>query len=57
MAVFSPSLGVTNPSVTRPTIRPSQNPVAVIPLAKGSPWRTRIMKMTIQPPRATSMPT
>ena len=33
------------------------NPVAVMPLAKGAPARTRIMKVTIQPPSATSVPT
>jgi hypothetical protein len=57
MANFSPNLGVTNPSTTRPTVIPNQNPVATIPLAKGSPCRTRIMKVTIHPPSATSTPT
>lgn len=57
MANFSPSLGVTNPRTTRPTVIPNQNPVAAIPLANGSPCRTRIMKVTIHPPSATSTPT
>ena len=57
IANFSPSRGVTNPSTTRPTVMPSQKPMAVMPLANSVPWRTWIMKTTIQPPRATSMPT
>ena len=57
IAIFSPTRGVTNPSTMRPTVIPSQNPVAVIPLAKALPSRTRIMKVTIQPPSATSTPT
>lgn len=36
MASFSPILGVTNPRMTRPTVIPSQKPVALIPLGKGS---------------------
>lgn len=57
IANFSPMRGVINPSAMRPTVIPSQNPVAVIPLAKDWPCRTWIMNVTIQPPRATSMPT
>lgn len=36
---------------------PNQNPMAVMPLANSAPWRTWIMNTTIQPPKATSMPT
>ena len=57
MEIFSPTRGVTNPRATRPTVIPSQNPVAVIPLANAGPCRTRVMKVTIHPPSATSIPT
>jgi hypothetical protein len=57
IANFSPTRGVTKPSRIRPTVIPNQNPVAVIPLAKAPPFRTRIMKVTIHPPSATSTPT
>lgn len=57
MASFSPILGVTKPRTSRPTVRPIQKPVAVMPEAKGAAWRMLIMKATIQPPSATSMPT
>lgn len=57
MEIFSPIRGVTNPKTTRPTVIPNQKPVAVIPLANGSPCRTRIIKVTIHPPKATSIPT
>jgi hypothetical protein len=57
IATFSPTRGVTNPKITRPTVIPNQNPVAVIPLAKAPPCRTRIIKVTIHPPNATSTPT
>lgn len=57
IASFSPTRGVTKPSKNRPTVIPSQKPVAVIPLAKAGPFRTRIMKVTIHPPKATSTPT
>ena len=57
MARFSPILGVTKPSTRRPTVMPSQKPVAAIPLANGSPLRTWIMNSTIQPPSETSTPT
>lgn len=57
IANFSPTLGVTNPSTTLPIVNPSQNPVAVMPLANGSPCRTWIMNSTIHPPSATSSPT
>lgn len=57
IASFSPTLGVTNPSKIRPTVIPNQKPVAVIPLAKAPPFLTRIMKVTIHPPSATSTPT
>ena len=53
----SPMRGVTNPKTTRPTVMPSQKPVATIPEANGAPLRTSIMKTTIQPPSATSAPT
>jgi hypothetical protein len=36
---------------------PIQNPVAVIPLAKFSPFLTSSINLTIQPPSATSIPT
>lgn len=57
MANFSPIRGVAKPRAILPTAMPSQKPVAVMPLAKRLPSRTRIMKVTIQPPRATSTPT
>lgn len=57
IANFSPIRGVTKPSMTLPTVMPIQYPVATIPLAKFSPLRTSSMNLTIQPPRATSMPT
>lgn len=57
IASFSPILPVTNPSTTRPTVMPSQKPVAVIPLGKGAPPLTLNMNVTTQPPTATSVPT
>ncbi len=57
IAKFSPSFGVTKPSTTRPIVKPSQKPVDVMPAANGAAFRTRSMNVTIQPPRATSMPT
>ena len=57
MATFSPMRGVRKPSVTRPTMSPSQNPVAVMPLANSVPCRTFSMNRTIQPPSVTSVPT
>lgn len=75
IARFSPSLGVTNPSTTRPTVIPNQKlagsqschcqgllhtetyPVAIKPDSNCAPFRTSIMKVTTQPPSATSMPT
>ena len=56
-AYFSPTRGVTNPRATRPMVRPIQKPVAVMLLAKALPLRTLIMKVTSQPPSATSTPT
>lgn len=57
IANFSPTRGVTKPNRILPTVIPNQNPVAVIPLANAPPFRTRIMKVTIHPPSATSTPT
>lgn len=57
IASFSPILGVMNPSTTLPTAIPSQKPVAVIPLANAPPSLTLIMKVVIQPPSPTSVPT
>lgn len=54
-AIRSPIIGVMKPSTTRPTVRPSQKPVAVIPEGNGWPLRTRIMKLTIQPPSDTGV--
>jgi hypothetical protein len=56
MARFSPTLGVTNPSTTLPTVTPSQNPVAVMPLANRDAWRMVIINVTIHPPSPTSTP-
>lgn len=57
MAIFSPIKGVTNPRITRPTVIPSQNPVAVMLLGNGAACRTSFMNVTIHPPSATSTPT
>lgn len=57
IATFSPIRGVTKPNTTLPTVIPNQNPVAVMPLENAPPCRTLIMKVTIHPPRATSIPT
>lgn len=56
-ANFSPSLGVTKPRTNLPTVIPVQKPVATMPDSKSLPPRSRRMKVTIQPPRATSAPT
>lgn len=56
IASFSPILGVTNPRATLPTVIPSQNPVADIPLANGLACRTLSMNVTTHPPRPTSAP-
>ena len=53
---FWPRRGETKPKTNRPTVIPSQNPVSVIPDAKAEPWRMLLMKRTIQPPMATSIP-
>ncbi len=55
MARLSPMWGVRKPRIRRPRVMPSQKPVAVMPEGKGGAWRTRIMKVTIQPPRETGV--
>ena len=56
MDTFKPTRGVTKPSTALPTVMPSQNPTATMPLAKSAPWRTLRINVTIHPPSATSAP-
>jgi len=50
----SPRRDVKNPRETRPRVMPIQNPVLTIAEEKGSPWRTFIIKVIIQPPSDTA---
>jgi hypothetical protein len=50
----SPYRSVIKPNEARPTVMPAQKPVALKPEAKGLASRSRSMKVTIHPPKATA---
>jgi len=52
----SPMTGVMNPETDLAMAMPSQNPVAVMPLANSAPLRILIMNTTIQPPTEIWVP-